>query len=205
MTSPISGTPSPSSGTQGIALPGSDSTTQTLGSGSGVAATSGAGSTPASGATNATQKASAQSLAGTDTFLKLLVAQLRNQDPMQPMDDQSFITELAQFNTVEQLLNVKQSVDAQSGSQQAAEAMALLGKEITYTSTTVGGDTTSQGLVSAVSLSNGQPQLQVGQGYIPLSAVTSVQEAPATPQPAASGFQNPVIPVVPVLPFLSGS
>lgn len=114
--------------------------------------------------------------AGTDTFLKLLVAQLRNQDPMQPMDNQAFITELAQFNTVEQMLNVNQAVNAQLSAQQATEAIGLIGKAIVYTVPGVGQapSTMSQGTVSGVSTANGQVQLHVGTAMIPLSQVTSI-------------------------------
>jgi flagellar basal-body rod modification protein FlgD len=113
---------------------------------------------------------------GTDTFLKLLVAQLQNQDPMSPMDDQSFVTELAQFNTVEQMLGVKQSIDDELGAQQASEGVAMLGKTITYSVPGIGGNpaTVSQGVVSGVSLAGGQVQLQVGTQNVPLSGVTAV-------------------------------
>ncbi|HZS90579.1 MAG TPA: flagellar hook capping FlgD N-terminal domain-containing protein [Chloroflexota bacterium] len=201
MINPINGTPAPLGPAQGMVLPGSGTVAQSPAPG--ISTASGTASTPAN-ATGTAQQATTQSLAGTDTFLKLLVAQMRNQDPMQPMDDQTFISELAQFNTVEQLLNVKQSLDAQAGSQQAAEAMALLGKRITYTSATAGGNTTSQGVVAAVSLAGGQPQLQIGQGYIPLSAVTSVQETPAAAPPTVSGVKGSLIPAMPIAPLPSG-
>lgn len=130
----------------------------------------GTGSTGRTGGTNA------QDLSGTDTFLKLLVAQLQNQDPTSPMDDQSFITELAQFNTVEQMINLKQSVDAEVTSQQAGEGVAMLGKTITFTIPGIGGNnsTTGQGAVTGVMMQGGQVQLQVGTQNVPLSQVTAV-------------------------------
>ncbi len=147
--------------------------------GSATGATSGAApfgsATGAIGGTAATTAASTSSVAGTDTFLKLLVAQMRNQDPTSPMDSQSFVTELAQFNTVEQMLGLKEAVTAQIASQQSAEGVALLGKTVTYTIQGVGSQTSSsQGVVSAVGLQGGVVRLQVGTDSVPLSTVTAV-------------------------------
>lgn len=41
-----------------------------------------------------------------ETFLKLLVAQLKNQDPLNPQDGAAFVAQLAQFNSVEQLISI---------------------------------------------------------------------------------------------------
>ncbi len=134
------------------------------------------GMTGAAGAVGgASATASTGDIAGTDTFLKLLVAQMRNQDPSSPMDSQSFVTELAQFNTVEQVLGLKEAVTAQIAAQQSAEGVALLGKTVTYTVQGVGGQTSSsQGVVSAVGLQGGVVRLQVGTDNVPLSTVTAV-------------------------------
>ncbi|OMD05304.1 flagellar hook capping FlgD N-terminal domain-containing protein, partial [Paenibacillus odorifer] len=43
---------------------------------------------------------------GKDQFLKILITQLQNQDPMQPMEDKEFIAQMAQFTSVEQLMNI---------------------------------------------------------------------------------------------------
>ena len=51
-------------------------------------------------------------LANEQTFLKLLVAQLQNQDPMQPQDGLQFVTQLAQFSGLEQNLQMRQDLDA---------------------------------------------------------------------------------------------
>lgn len=46
-----------------------------------------------------------------DLFMKLLVAQLKNQDPLSPQDGTAFVAQLAQFNSLEQLTNIRQSID----------------------------------------------------------------------------------------------
>jgi flagellar hook assembly protein FlgD len=64
---------------------------------SGPGATSGSGTTAATGTT-----AAAGGLANESVFLQLLVAQLKNQDPQNPADGTAFVTQLAQFTTLEQ-------------------------------------------------------------------------------------------------------
>lgn len=48
--------------------------------------------------------------AGTATFLQLLVAELKTQDPLNPMDSTNFVTQLAQFNSLEQLISINDSL-----------------------------------------------------------------------------------------------
>lgn len=55
---------------------------------------------------------------GKDEFLRLLVTQLQNQDPVNPMDSSQFASQLAQFNSVEQLINVNTSLEALNEAQQ---------------------------------------------------------------------------------------
>jgi flagellar hook assembly protein FlgD len=57
---------------------------------------------------------STNGLGNTSTFLNLLVAQLQNQDPTNPVDGTTFVTQLAQFNDVEQNLAVRTDMDAVS-------------------------------------------------------------------------------------------
>lgn len=74
------------------------------------AATS-SGAADSSGATT-NSSTSTGTLASTDTFLKLLVAQIKNQDPTQPSDPTQFLGELAQFSQLDQLIGIRQGVDA---------------------------------------------------------------------------------------------
>jgi flagellar basal-body rod modification protein FlgD len=72
---------------------------------------------------------------GKDAFLKLLMAQLSNQDPLQPVDNQAFIAQLAQFSSVEQLQGLGSRLDtlllAQASSNQLSTA-SLVGKEVAF-------------------------------------------------------------------------
>jgi flagellar basal-body rod modification protein FlgD len=69
-----------------------------------------------------------------DAFLKLLVAQLSNQDPLQPMQGTEFVTQLAQFSAVEQAVSQTSKLDmlsAQLSGIAANEAVSLIGKQVT--------------------------------------------------------------------------
>ena len=59
---------------------------------------------------------------GRDDFLKMLVAQLKNQDPLNPMDGKDMAAQLAQFSSVEQLIQLNESVDQQKGAQESVVA-----------------------------------------------------------------------------------
>jgi flagellar basal-body rod modification protein FlgD len=50
------------------------------------------------------------SLGNENTFLQLLVAQIKNQDPTQPVDSSTFLTQLAEFSQLEQLIGIRQDV-----------------------------------------------------------------------------------------------
>lgn len=94
--------------------------------------------TSATSSTTAAQAASAAasqgSTLGKDAFLKLLVAQMKNQDPLQPTQGTEYVTQLAQFTQVEQAMSQTQTLStlsAQLTGLQANEAVSLIGKQVT--------------------------------------------------------------------------
>ncbi|HEY2068691.1 MAG: flagellar hook capping FlgD N-terminal domain-containing protein [Rhizomicrobium sp.] len=93
---------------------------------------------PTSGGTsNSGGNAALQQLSGNfDTFLTLLTTQLQNQDPMSPMDSNSFTQELVEFSGVEQQINTNsdlQTLIGQGQSSAGSNAVGYLGKTITIT------------------------------------------------------------------------
>ncbi len=112
---------------------------------------------------------------GKNDFLKLLVAQLRNQDPMKPMEDQEFIAQMAQLNTVEQLTAMNTKLSEFLESETLSQASALLGKMIVAEPS---GANPITGVVQEVRIEQGRPVLNVAGQEVPLADVTKI--APAT-------------------------
>src|SRR5205085_5380702 len=124
-----------------------------LGRGPSMATTSAISGSTAAGA-KPTQPA-APTL-GKDDFLKLLTTQLQHQDPLNPMDDKEFIGQMAQFSTLEQITNMSTQMSRLATSNQVSQATSLLGRHVSYQ---LDDETTGDGNVSAVSLTDGQVHL----------------------------------------------
>ncbi|HVW18496.1 MAG TPA: flagellar hook capping FlgD N-terminal domain-containing protein [Solirubrobacteraceae bacterium] len=110
---------------------------------------------------------------GEDGFLKLLVAQLQYQDPMSPTDNQQFIQEQATFSTVESLNNLQTTMTAMQASDQFAQGVALIGKNVTYVDSQ---GNIGSGAVSAVSNASGTVELNVGGAAVDASSVVQVDD-----------------------------
>lgn len=110
---------------------------------------------------------------GSDTFLKLLVAQLKYQDPSKPADGTALLGQTAQFQMVEKLQQLADQNTQLLSEQQASSAIALVGRTISFSQ----GDRTLSGVVGSVRLTATGPVLTVGQTDVPLSTVTEVTSA----------------------------
>ncbi|MCL5961966.1 MAG: hypothetical protein M1358_22085 [Chloroflexi bacterium] len=106
---------------------------------------------------------------GKSDFLKLLVAQLRNQDPMKPMEDREFIAQMAQLNTVEQLNDLNARLSEFLGYQSMAQASGLIGKIVQSRS--------ASGKVEEVVVEQGKPVLIVGGRMVGLSDIEAIKDA----------------------------
>lgn len=92
-----------------------------------------------------------------EDFLKILTAQLNNQDPLKPVDNEQFIAQIAQFANLEQSRQLNTKIDALLASQSSMQSIGLLGKTVELAQ----GGLTVKGIVSAVALDSGQPLLSV--------------------------------------------
>ena len=80
-------------------------------------------------------KQTGNSSLGKDDFLKILVTQLQNQDPMNPMEDKDFIAQMAQFSSLEQMTNMSTSLNTfltQSQASPILKGSELIGKTVAW-------------------------------------------------------------------------
>jgi len=108
-----------------------------------------------------------------NAFLQLLITQLQNQDPLNPMQDREFVAELAQFSSLEQMQQSNQALRQLGDSMRFSAATGYIGRTVTAKSASDG--TTIVGQVSAVTVLDGQPQLVVGSTLIAPDAVSRVE------------------------------
>jgi flagellar basal-body rod modification protein FlgD len=113
---------------------------------------------------------------GQEDFLKLLTTQMANQDPMKPMEDTEFISQMANFTSLEQTKTMSQTMASLLNSQNTATASSYIGKQVTLRD--AAGDSTS-GIVSEVRIKEGKPYLVVGDKEYDATTVTKVAN-PAT-------------------------
>lgn len=109
---------------------------------------------------------------GKDAFLKLLVAQLKYQDPSNPTDSSQFMSQTAQFTQVEKLDAIAKSMTEMLTAQSMFSTSSLIGKTVTY----IGPDGKDvSGVVSSASFSSSGPLLRVGTANTEV-AVSAVKE-----------------------------
>ena len=123
----------------------------------------------------ATTQADPQTM-GKDTFLKLLVAQLKYQNPMQPVDSSQFMAQTAQFTMVEKLEAMAAQTDALVAGEASQRAAGLLGRQVTYLDDQGAAQT---GVVTGTRFGTDGPVLLLGKTEISLSGVREVALAPA--------------------------
>jgi flagellar basal-body rod modification protein FlgD len=106
------------------------------------------------------------------TFLNLLVAQLKYQDPENPSDPTQFMSQTAQFSQLEAIQNLQAETTKMLTAQQSSTATNLLGKTITGTPTLGGADVT--GVVTGIKLGTDGPVIKIGDTEVDLSSVKEV-------------------------------
>lgn len=111
---------------------------------------------------------------GKDQFLQILVTQLRNQDPMQPLQDKEFIAQMAQFSSLEQTMNMSKEITALR--QSAGMVAGLIGKEVSWTEETDAGVVQYLGTVNSVLWRDGVQYVKVEDKEVPIDEILSISE-----------------------------
>jgi flagellar basal-body rod modification protein FlgD len=111
---------------------------------------------------------------GKDDFLKLLITQVQNQDPMNPASDTDFIAQMAQFSALEQMQNLNRTFAYTAG-------FAMMGKYVSAEITDENGDVKFvNGKVDAVRVLNGEVHVVVGGDDVPIDKITYVSDEDTT-------------------------
>lgn len=124
---------------------------------------------------NAANQRNVSSELDKDAFLKLLIAQLQNQDPLEPMDNTEFVSQMAQFSALEQMQNLNSTMTA-------SQAYSIIGKDVyavAYNESTNAYEEI-QGTVEYVSIKNSTPYLSVNGTEISFSDIQYVYGSSGT-------------------------
>jgi flagellar basal-body rod modification protein FlgD len=109
-----------------------------------------------------------------DEFLKLFVAQLKNQSPMDPLKGHEFIAQLAQFSSLEQLTSLNASFADTMKFQQLTGGSEFIGKKATYVDPVLGG--TAEGVIQGAITHNNSISVVIQNQEIPISNITGIFE-----------------------------
>lgn len=127
-----------------------------------------------------------------DTFMQLLVAQLKYQNPLSPTDSDQYMTQMAQFTQVEKLADLQQSQSDLLSWQRTVAGQGMIGKQVTATSESGSGDPLT-GTVVGLKLTDAGPRLVLQDGttvsvdnVTDVAAVSTAASGAGTATPGAS-------------------
>ena len=107
---------------------------------------------------------------GKDDFLKLLMAQMTNQDPTSPMENTEFIAQMAQFTSLEQMTNMSNNFEKMAAMINSSEAQSMLGRTVQID---LGAEQSTTGVVEAATRGN-TPQIQVNGMFYDMNKIKAV-------------------------------
>ena len=117
------------------------------------------------------QRSNVKTEMGKDEFLKLLITELRYQDALDPMQDREFISQMAQFSSLEQIQNLNKTMESYLAYSNLNQGLSLQGREVTYQAD--GRETT--GDVSALKQVEGNYVAVVEGEEVPLSKIILIK------------------------------
>ena len=138
----------------------------------------------------AMSKNAGKQMLGADDFMKLLTTQLTSQDPMNPMKDTEFISQMANFTSLEQMRTLSKSFETFTSDQKMSAAPAFLGRNVTVKDAT--GDIT--GIVEAITLKNGKPAITINGKSYDTNLITGIAMPPPPPTtPPIAAAENSIV------------
>jgi flagellar basal-body rod modification protein FlgD len=127
----------------------------------------------ASNKTNSTTTKDSTAL-DNDDFMKLLFAELKNQDPSKPMDSSEMMSQIATLNSLNALVAIKSSIATLNDSQTLSYATSLIGKTINAVPDSSDTSKIVTGVVTSMTTYNGETLVQIGDTDVKLSTIVSV-------------------------------
>jgi flagellar basal-body rod modification protein FlgD len=118
-----------------------------------------------------TTKNSSSTSGTSDQFMSLLLAQMTNQNPLEPMNDTEMVNQMVSMNSLTELQKISKAITALTQTNEFVSASSLMDKSVTYL------DSDSKkvtGTVTGVSLKNSEVYLTVDDKSVALSSITSV-------------------------------
>jgi len=109
-----------------------------------------------------------------DDFLKLVVAQMTNQDPLKPRTDTEFIAQMTQFTTLEQTKNMQSDIAQMRAQQQLLRGMSLLDRVVQVQS---GDASPVTGVVKGLEMDGDNPKILIGEQAFDLNDIISIRPA----------------------------
>lgn len=129
-----------------------------------------------------------------EEFMSLLLTQLRNQNPMEPMDNNQFVSQMTQMNSLMQLEKMNNYLELMELSSRFSSASSLVGKEVKYVNKD-GQELT--GLVSSMRFEGNYVTLSVGGEDVPFENVLGVSMPTTTQTTSTTGQSSVGEPVTP--------
>jgi flagellar basal-body rod modification protein FlgD len=126
-----------------------------------------------------------QTTLGENDFLQLLTVQLQNQDPLSPMSDTDFISQMATFSQLSAQDTLNTNFQDYSQGQSITSAQSYLGQTVTV-SGAAEGLAQATGTVSGITVNAGAPELTIDGTNYAISDVTAIQPASASTASTAS-------------------
>ena len=119
-------------------------------------------------------EATIKSQLGQDQFLKLMVAQLKSQDPLEPINNQEYLGQLAQFSTLSGIEKMNANFSDLLSLQQITQGSDLVGKQVSFTTA---DNQVGRGIVQGFAVNSGKIELQVNNTAVPIGNIVGMSSA----------------------------
>lgn len=127
------------------------------------------------------EKKEPSSVLGKDDFFKILITQLSNQDPLQPMEDREFIAQMAQFTSLEQLGNMANELKLLR--QSLGASSSLIGKVVSWMGKDENGNLQKKsGIVDSIIIRDGSQYASVKGEEILLESISKIENPEEIPE-----------------------